>query len=674
MARRAPGGPARGPISRRARGGASEPDARSPGAGRRLAGRRRRSGVRALRRVLRRPPLAEPRGVRPLATRCGEERPGADAQRAGRGTGLRVPHGASGELGTGGTAARDPGPAGPRGDGAGRGPRRRRVARPPRLPGAAVRAPDEPDGRRRAGRGVAPGGGRRVSARPRTGWARGRDGAVLRRARDVPAGAVPDGGRRRRAGGPGLLRARGGRALSSSRRAGAPGVARRRGGGARRSGRDFGALRPYALGPVVQLLRRLGGRVVTGALAPRVSPVAITGAGVVTAIGQDLDGFWAGLVTGVSGISEIEGFPVGDLRVTRAGEVKKLRRDIPVAPRGGDERPRRASYCRTSRFLVHAAREALETSELRDALPAAERIGVVVGTALGGIDEASRALAAPGAFRALTGSVYDGPTRNLARWLGARGPVLTVTTACASGATSLGLAADLLRAGQVDVVLAGGADGLCRFVQRGFNVLRSLTRDAVRPFDRRRSGLLLGEGAGLVVLERVDTAVRRGHRPLGYLLGHASTADGAHITAPDPEGRGLELAVRAALAEAGLAPAALDFVSAHGTGTSANDRVETDVLKRVLGPRARAIPVNSIKAHLGHTMGAAATLEAIMCLLAGRHGQVPPTLNYGEADPECDLDCVPNAARMWRPRVSLSTSLGFGGCNAALVLATGEEP
>jgi 3-oxoacyl-[acyl-carrier-protein] synthase II len=395
---------------------------------------------------------------------------------------------------------------------------------------------------------------------------------------------------------------------------------------------------------------------------------------VVTAIGQDLDGFWAGLVTGVSGISEIEGFPVGDLRVTRGGEVKKLRRDIPDAPRGGDGRPRRATYCRTSRFLIHAAREALETAELRDALPDADRIGVVVGTALGGIDEASRALAAPGTLRALTGSVYDGPTRNLARWLGARGPALTVTTACASGATSLGLAADLLRAGQADVVLAGGADGLCRFVQRGFNVLRSLTRDAVRPFDRRRSGLLLGEGAGLVVLERADTAVRRGHRPLGYLLGHASTADGAHITAPDPEGRGLELAVRAALAEAGLAPDALDLVSAHGTGTPANDRVETDVLKRVLGPRAHAIPVNSIKAHLGHTMGAAATLEAIMCLLAGRHGQVPPTLNYGEADPECDLDCVPNAARVWRPRVSLSTSLGFGGCNAALVLATGEEP
>src|SRR5262249_39066984 len=192
----------------------------------------------------------------------------------------------------------------------------------------------------------------------------------------------------------------------------------------------------------------------------------------------------------------------------------------------------------------------------------------------------------------------------------------------------------------------------------------------VRPFDRRRSGILLGEGAGIVVLERPADATARGlGAPLGLLLGHASVADGAHITAPDPEGRGLTLAIQGALAEAGGQPAAVEFVSAHGTGTPANDRVETDVLKRVLGRRAAEVPVNSIKAHLGHTMGAAATLEAIMCLLASRHGFVPPTLNYGESDPQCDLDCVPNEARRHRPRVSLSTSLGFGGCNAALVLA-----
>jgi 3-oxoacyl-[acyl-carrier-protein] synthase II len=399
-------------------------------------------------------------------------------------------------------------------------------------------------------------------------------------------------------------------------------------------------------------------------VSPRAAePVAVTGAGVVSPIGQDLDAFWAGLVTGVSGIAEIERFPVADLRVTRGGEVKKLHR---VAELTHDAR---LPACRASRFLIHATREALAHAGLAADPPEPARLAVVIGTALGGIDDAARALRGDGGVRALCGSLYDGPTWNLARWLDTEGPVLTVSTACASGATSLGVAAELIRAGRADVAVAGGVDVLCRFVQRGFNVLRSLTRDQVRPFDRRRSGILLGEGAGIVVLERAACAAARGRAPLGWLLGHASTADGAHITAPDPEGRGLALAIRQALGEAGLGPDSVEFVSAHGTGTPANDRVETDVLKRVLGPRAYAVPVNSIKAHLGHTMGAAATLEAIMCLLAGRHGQLPPTLNYGESDPHCDLDWVPNEARRHRPRVSLSTSLGFGGCNAALVLA-----
>jgi 3-oxoacyl-[acyl-carrier-protein] synthase II len=390
-------------------------------------------------------------------------------------------------------------------------------------------------------------------------------------------------------------------------------------------------------------------------------PIAITGAGVVTAIGQDLDTFWTGLVTGVSGISEIERFPVGDLRVTRGGEVKTLARTRDAEPR--------EPGCRASAFLIEATRQALAHAQLPQPLPEPARVAVVIGTALGGIDDAPRALRGEGGLRAVMGSLYDGPTWNLARWLDARGPVLTVSTACASGATSLGLAADLVRDGRAEVAIAGGVDVLCRFVQRGFNVLRSLTRERVRPFDRRRSGLLLGEGAGIVVLERATAAAARGCRsPLGFLLGHASTADGAHLTAPDPDGRGLEQAIRLALREARLSADSIEFVSAHGTGTVANDRVETGVFKRVLGRHAGAIPMNSIKAHLGHTMGAAATLEAIMCLLAGRHGQVPPTLNHGEPDSDCDLDWVPNEARRVRPRLSLSTSLGFGGCNAALVL------
>ncbi|PWU25297.1 MAG: hypothetical protein C5B48_02000, partial [Candidatus Rokuibacteriota bacterium] len=199
----------------------------------------------------------------------------------------------------------------------------------------------------------------------------------------------------------------------------------------------------------------------------------------------------------------------------------------------------------------------------------------------------------------------------------------------------------------------------------GFDALRSLTRDVVRPFDRRRSGLLLGEAAALVLLVREREAPSG---RLGRLLGYGSASDATHIAAPDPGGHGLERAIDAALAQAGIAAADVDFVSAHGTGTLVNDSVETAALKRALGPRASAIPVNSIKASMGHTMGAAATLEAIMCLLASRHGAIPPTLNLEEPDPNCDLDYVPGRARAARPRISLSTSLGFGGCNAALVL------
>jgi 3-oxoacyl-[acyl-carrier-protein] synthase II len=174
----------------------------------------------------------------------------------------------------------------------------------------------------------------------------------------------------------------------------------------------------------------------------------------------------------------------------------------------------------------------------------------------------------------------------------------------------------------------------------------------------------------MVVLERAADARARGVRPLGYLIGHASTADGAHLTAPDPQGRGLARAIDLALRQAGVDGGAIDFVSAHGTATPHNDSVEAQVLRRVLGERATTIPVNSIKSHLGHTMGAAATLEAIMCLLAGRDQQVPPTLNYAEPDPACGLDGVSDRARPARVRASLSTSLGFGGCNAALVLAS----
>ena len=388
------------------------------------------------------------------------------------------------------------------------------------------------------------------------------------------------------------------------------------------------------------------GRREAGSLTP--DPVCIVAAGAVTPLGGDLDSFWAGLLAGGDGISPIERFPVADLRVGRGGEIKKL---PPVAA---------AITCRASALLVAAAADLVARRSL-DAAP--ERIAVVVGTALGGVERLEQALAGSPGPRVAAGALYDAPAHALADWLGARGPVLTVSTACASSATALATGADLLDADAADLIVAGGYDALCRFVVRGFDVLRSLARDRPRPFDRRRSGLLLGEGAGLVLLARERDI--RGPR-LGRLLGHGTASDASHISAPHPDGRGLLAAVLAALETADVGVADLDLVSAHGTGTILNDRMEATVLGRVLG--GRAVPVNSIKGALGHTMGAAAVLEAMMCLLAARDGLMPATVGLEEQDPGCALDLVAGAPRPVRARLALSTSAGFGGCNAALVL------
>jgi 3-oxoacyl-[acyl-carrier-protein] synthase II len=383
--------------------------------------------------------------------------------------------------------------------------------------------------------------------------------------------------------------------------------------------------------------------------------VTVVAAGVVTPIGADLEAFWSALVTGVSGISQIERVAVADLRVQRGGEVKKV---------GRIKDWRGVPDCRATRLLVAAADDLCTQTGFRPLPLDPARVGVVVGTALGGVEEGERALGGESARR-LRDALYDGPGDRLARWLGARGPVITVSTACASGATALAMGADLLRRGEADAVVAGGYDVLCRFVLRGFDALRSLTRDQVRPFDRRRTGLLLGEAGALALLRRERDV--RGPR-LGTLLGYGSASDGFHIAAPEPQGRGLERAITAALADAGVSARDIDLVSAHGTATPLNDRIETAALKRALGARAYQVPVNSIKAGLGHTMGAAAALEAFMCLLAAQRGLIPPTLNLEDPDPECDLDYVPGQARPGRPRLMLSTSMGFGGCNGALVL------
>ena len=374
----------------------------------------------------------------------------------------------------------------------------------------------------------------------------------------------------------------------------------------------------------------------------------ITGCGVVSPLGIGVPGFWESLVAGRSAVAPITGFPAGDLQPAHAAEVRS--RDATEMDRAGA-------------FALEAAAEALRDAGL-DALPG--RTGVALGTTLGGMRLFERWDAGEIPDAGLAGVPYYGPAVRLARAHRCRGPVATAQLACASGTHALALAAAWVRTGRAEVVLAGGADLLCRFVVAGFNALKA-TAEVARPFDAGRRGLVLGEGAAVLVVEAAEHARRRGARVRARLAGVGAAADATHMTAPDREGAGAARAIAAALADAGLAPGAVDFVSAHGTGTLYNDAMEAAALCRLFGPGA--VPVNSIKGALGHTLGAAGALEAVMCVGAIDTGVVPPTAGLETVDPACaDLDLVQGTSRQCPVRVAVSTSSGFAGANAAIVL------
>jgi 3-oxoacyl-(acyl-carrier-protein) synthase len=375
--------------------------------------------------------------------------------------------------------------------------------------------------------------------------------------------------------------------------------------------------------------------------------VLITGRGAICALGANTASFWEGLVGGRAAIAPVAGFAADDLRPNHVAEVR-----TPVI---GD--PDRAGA-----FAVYAAREALDDAGLEPGR--GTRIGVALGTTLGGMQ----------LFEAWTGSAmaglervpYYAPAVRVARTFGCRGPVATTQLACASSTHAVALAAEWVRTGQADVVLAGGTDLLCRFLVAGFNCLRATAEEA-RPFDAARRGLVLGEGAAVVVVESDEHARRRGAVAQARLTGSGAAADATHMTAPDREGRGAARAMQAALAAAGRTPADIGVVSAHGTGTVYNDAMEAAAIGAVFGPRA--VPVNSIKGAIGHTLGAAGALEVVMCVDVLRTGVIPPTAGLREIDPACArLDLVHGTARTGAIRAALSTSSGFAGANAALVL------
>ena len=395
--------------------------------------------------------------------------------------------------------------------------------------------------------------------------------------------------------------------------------------------------------------------------------VVVTGLGVVSPLNPegDLEGFWTSLCAGETAVAKVRSFDASSYPCQVAAEVDRER----LGTYGPEEEP-------ALRMARVAFTQAIAHADIVLEAYVPRRVGLVVGTVLGGTVCGERYLRAGGGRGGVMAEGLEHyPLRtvaaHLARQTGCAGPVMTVSTACASGTDALGIAYRRIAAGLADVIVAGGVDAVCELAFSGFCALRALTADKVRPFSRNRTGLALGEGAAFLVLESERTAAARGARVLGRIAGYASRADAFHLTAPHREGRGLAAAAAAALQDAGCPADDIDYVSAHGTGTPYNDAMETFALKAALGGHAHRVPISSIKGALGHPFGAAGAIEAGTCLLAMRDRIVPPTANLEEADPACDLDFVPNRARCVGVRTALSLSAGFGGQNAALLIRGG---
>lgn len=403
--------------------------------------------------------------------------------------------------------------------------------------------------------------------------------------------------------------------------------------------------------------------------------VVATGIGLVTPVGNDVPSTWAALLAGQSGAGLITQFDHTEFKTHFAAEVK----DFDPTRYVDKQQARRMD--RFLHFAVAAAQEALADARFDMAQQDPRRMGVVMGTGIGGVHvllEQYDIFRDRGPRRVspftVPGLMPNSAAAQISITIGARGPNLAIATACAAGTHAVGEAAELIRRGAADVMIAGGSEaGIVPLSMAGFENMGALSsrndepQRASRPFDAGRDGFLMGEGAGIVVLERLDRARSRGARIYGEIIGYGATADAYHITAPAEDGAGAAECMRMALADAGLAPAAVDYINAHGTSTPLNDAGETRAIKMVFGEHAYRLAVSSTKSMTGHLMGAAGAIEAVFCLLVLRDQVLPPTINYETPDPLCDLDYVPNRARPARVNVAASNSFGFGGHNGTLI-------
>ncbi len=394
--------------------------------------------------------------------------------------------------------------------------------------------------------------------------------------------------------------------------------------------------------------------------------VVITGLGAVSPVGHTAQDYWKSLVAGRSGLAPATLGAAAQATDKLVGEVKGF------DPAAHFEPQKLGLLDRVSQFSVVAAREALAQSglELTDEL--AERTAAIIGTGSGGhttVDDSFHRLYAEGAARlhplTIPKAMMSAPVSQVSLFCGIKGPAFAVTSACASAAHAIGQAFHMVRSGGAICAVAGGTEASITFgAMKGWEAMRIMSTDTCRPFSKDRKGMIIGEGAAVVVLESLDHARARGADILAEIAGFGMSADAKDLTAPDPDG--MARAIAAALADAGLTADAIDYVNAHGTGTTANDAAETAALHKIFGPHARKLAVSSTKSMVGHALGASGALEFVAAIMAIRNGIVPPTMNYLEPDPDCDLDYVPNEARRMPTRVAISNSFAFGGLNAVL--------
>lgn len=403
--------------------------------------------------------------------------------------------------------------------------------------------------------------------------------------------------------------------------------------------------------------------------------VVVTGLGAITSLGHDVESFWQALVAGQSGVRRVSLFDPSEFSSQIGAEV----RDWDPARFMDPKEARRND--RYTHFGFAAARQAVADSGLDFTREDGDRVGVIIGSGIGGMytyESQLKVLAergprkvSPFTIPSLIGNMCSGL---VAIEYGARGPNFGIVSACATGTHALGEAAHAIRRGDADVMVAGGSEAsITPFAYASFCSMKAMsTRNdaperASRPFDRQRDGFVMGEGAGVLVLESLEHARARGARIYCEFAGYAATCDAFHITQPDPEGKGLSLAMTRALATAKLRPEEIDYLNAHGTSTPYNDKYETLAIKKVFGTHASRLAISSTKSMTGHLLGAAGGIESVVCVKTLETQMIAPTINLEDPDPDCDLDYVPNVARPARVQTVLSNNLGFGGQNAAVV-------